>query len=337
MRKIHYLLLAAVAALASCSQNEITAELPPVAPTPISFAPQMGNSVATRVDVALDNKVSLGVFAFNAGTAYSSIQDMRLRYVTAESGWFLNPKEHYYPADGSAVDFWAYGPKGNTHLSTISCDPVNGPAFTLTLSSTDIGPTAVDIFATEDKATGKLSTATAPIAFTLKHLLAQVKFEAKTKTAQDALDYDIKIYDIAISAMSDGDYAINTWTTPATGKTANDTLVWKPVDLDDTQAVLTATAAPVGELVSLIPGQKTRIIVKARIYKKNQSAMVVEQTVTLLLDNTVGKEFLGPGKSYTYTVTVEPKVGKITFDAPEITDWDPTTGNIEIPQPPVVP
>lgn len=330
MKKIHYLLLAAVATLASCGQNEITDRVTPMAPTAISFAPQMGNSVATRADVALDNKVSLGVFAFNAGAIYSSIQDMRLRYVTAESGWFLNPKEHYYPADGSAVDFWAYGPKGNTHLSDIDCDATNGHTFTLTLSGTDIGPTAVDIFATQAKSTGDLANATTPIAFTLKHLLAQVKFLAKTKTAQDATDYDIKIYDIAIETKGEATYANKVWGTPT-----GNAVIWKPVDEDDTQAVLTAAAASVGELVSLIPGQETTITVMAKIFKKNQSTLVTDQTVTLTLDGSgPGKEFLDPGKSYTYTVTVEPKVGKISFSAPQVTDWVAGTGNITMPPAP---
>lgn len=330
MKKILFSMIA-VAAMTSCSQSEDAIEAVPVAPTPIAFAPQMGNTVATRADIALANTVSLGVFAFNGtptATIYDGIEDMRLRYVTASSGWFLNPAEHYYPADGTEVDFWAYGPKGNTHLSGIDCDAANGPTFTLTLGSTDIGPTAVDIFSTQTKATGKLSTASTAVAFTLKHLLAQVKFEAKTNNQASADNYDVKIYDIAIETKAEAVYANKVWETPS-----GSVVTWRPVDEDDTQAILTATAASVGELVSLIPGQETTITVKARVYKKNQSFMVTEQVVSITLDNTSGKEYLEPGKSYTYAITVEPKVGRITFDAPQITDWTPATGDIAVPQP----
>lgn len=327
MKKILFSMLA-VAVMTSCSQSENMIET--VLPTPITFAPQMGNSVASRADVGLDNAVSLGVYAFSGTPAaiYDNIEDMRLRYVTATGGWFLNPAEHYYPADGSTVSFWAYGPKGNTHLNSIACDAAQGPKFTLTLGSTDIGPTAVDIFATQLVATGDLASATTAVAFTLKHLLAQVKFEAKTDSKASADGYDVKIYDIKVETNGVADYANNAWSNWATP------VIWKPVDEDDTQAILTETAAGVGELVSLIPGQATTIAVTARIYKKNQSFLVTEQKVTLTLDNTGGKEYLASGKSYTYTVIVTPKVGKILFDAPKITDWVPATGNITIPTAP---
>lgn len=333
MKKILFLTMA-VLATASCSENEIITEAP--APEPgtglITFASQFGNTVATRADAALPQTVSLGVFAFS-GTVpsiYDGIEDMRLRYVALKNGWFLNPEEHYYPADGSGVDFWAYGPKGNTHLSSIDCDPVDGPKFTLNLVSTDIGPTAVDIFATQAKATGDLASVGTPVTFTLKHLLSKVKFTAKTKTKQEADNYDVKIVDISIKTKGKADYANKGWGNYATSAD----IEWKPVDEDDTQAVLTETATGIGEEVSLIPGQLTTIVVQASVYKKNQSVKVGDQKTTLTLDNSgVGKEFLEAGKCYTYTIEVSPKVGKITFDVPQISDWTNVNGTINIPEP----
>lgn len=325
MKKILFLTMA-VAAMASCSQNDITDESSKDR-APISFGVQFGNTVASRAEVKLDSTLSLGVFAYDVTPdIYDGIEDMRLRYVPASKDWLLNPAEHYYPSDDSEVSFWAYGPKGNAHLSAIACDATKGPQFTLALNSTDIGPTAVDIFATQDVKTGKQSTAkTTSIAFTLKHLLAQVLFTAQAKTAEDANLYDIKVYDIEVKTGGKADYADKKWTN-FSGET-----LWKPVDEDDTQKTLTATAAPVGELVSLIPGQKTTITVKARIYKKSQSVQVTEQTAVLDLDGTTGKEFLEAGKTYTYALTVTPEVGRITFAAPQITDWAPSSGAVEVP------
>lgn len=325
MKKILFLTMA-VAAMASCSQNDITDESSKDR-APIAFGAQFGNTVSSRADVALDNSVSLGVFAYNGATPaiYDNIVDMRLRYVSAATpaGWYLNPAEHYYPSDNSEVSFWAYGPKGNAHLSAIDCDATKGPKFTLALNSTDIGPTAVDIFATQTVQTGKQSEASTPVTFTLKHLLAQVKFEAKTDTKASADGYDIKVYDIAVATNGTADYADKLWTN------FSDAITWKSVDEDDTQKTLTETAAPVGELVSLIPSQKTTITVKARVYKKNQSVMVTEQTATLELKETA--DFLEAGKLYTYTLTVTPQVGKIIFSAPQITDWAPSAGSVDIP------
>lgn len=329
MKKILFLTMA-VAAMASCSQNDITDESSKDR-TPISFGAQFGNTVTSRADAApapkdLDQTVSLGVFAYAGSptaSIYDNIEDMRLRYVTASTGWFLNPAEHYYPSDDSEVSFWAYGPKGNAHLSSIACDAAKGPQFTLALNSTDIGPTAVDIFATQDVQKGKQSTASTAITFTLKHLLAQVKFEAKADSKQSADDYDIKVYDIAVATNGKADYADKAWTNFTVPTT------WKPVDEDDTQKTLTETAASVGELVSLIPGQATTITVKARIYKKNQSVMVTEQTGTLELK--AAADYLKAGSLYTYTLTVTPEVGRITFAAPQITDWAPSAGSVDIP------
>lgn len=328
MKKILFLTMA-VAAMASCSQNDVTSEVSSKDRAPIAFGAQFGNTVSSRADVALDNSVSLGVFAYNGtptASIYDGIEDMRLRYVSAATpaGWYLNPAEHYYPSDDTEVSFWAYGPKGNAHLSSIDCDAAKGPQFTLALNSTDIGPTAVDIFATQAVQTGKQSTASTAITFTLKHLLAQVKFEAKADTKASADNYDIKVYDIEVATNGTADYADKVWTNFSVPTT------WKPVDEDDTQKTLTETAAPVGELVSLIPGQQTTITVKARVYKKNQSVMVTEQTATLELKETA--DLLKAGSLYTYTLTVTPKVGKITFSAPQVTDWTAVAGTVDIPK-----
>lgn len=325
MKKILFFAVA-IAAMTSCSQNDVLTQTPEAKQVPISFSPQVGNSVSTRADISLGDTISLGVFAYKGADAYDHIKDMRLRYMAEDgdipAGWYLNPKDHYYPADGAEVKFWAYGPKGNTHLSSIDCEPDNGPKFTLTLSASDMGPTAVDLFATQLNGKGSLGDAATPVAFTLKRLLSQIKFEAKTKTATDATNYDVKIYDIAVVGLNVGDYSNKAWTLPAAGKAASDTIAWKPVDLDDTQAVLTASATSVGELVSVFPKSNLTIRVKARIYKKNQSALVVEQVNELKLTPTS----LEPGKRYTYTITVSPSVGKIIFDTPKITDWEDAAG-----------
>lgn len=329
-----------IAAMASCSQNDTITEVPTPEPVPISFNPQLGNTVATRTDAALSNNVSLGVFAFNGSAIYDNINDMRLRYVAAvvPGGWFLNPKDHYYPADQSQVDFWAYGPKGNTHFSNIGCDPVKGPKFTLKLGSTDIGPTVVDVFATQTVQSGNYTAANTPITFTLKHLLTQVKFKAKTDNQTSAENYDVKIVDIKIEASGTADYIYNTAAPAQSWGNFSDPVIWKPVDEDNTLAALTATANPIGEVVSLIPGQETVITVKAEIYKKGQSAKLTDQINTLTLDGTTGKELLGAGKNYTYTITVTPTVAKIIFGAPQITDWtDDTSGTITLPEPTPVP
>ncbi|WP_455591899.1 fimbrillin family protein [Bacteroides sp.] len=312
----------AIAAMTSCSQNDVLTQAPEAGQAPISFSPQLGNSVATRADVDLENTVSLGVFAFSNNTAYDNITDMRLRYVADDDvpGWYLNPRDHYYPADGSAVSFWAYGPKGNVHLKTIACDPTAGPSFDLSLTSVDMGPTAVDVFVTKAVATGKLATATTPVAFKLEHLLSQVKFKAKVDTKANAELYDVKLYDISVITKGTASYSAGSWTPTGTDVT------WKPVDQDDTQAVLTENAADFGELVSVIPGQVTTIKVKARIYKKNQSALVVEQEAEIKLASTA--DYMAAGKTYTYTITITPSVGKIVFSAPQITDWEAVTDKV---------
>lgn len=304
-----------IAAMASCSQNEIVTEN--AVPVPISFAPQFGNSVASRGANDLAQDKTLGVYAYNGGTPgiYDGISNSALAYST--DGWYLDT-DHYYPSDDSEVSFWAYGPKDETHLSSIDCTSDNGPQFTLTLANTN---TDVDVFATQEVKTGKKTSANA-IVFPLKRVLAQVKFKAKTATESDATNFDVKINSITIATKGTADYATKAWTNHS-----ND-LTWTVVSAEG--AALSNTASDQGTSVNLIPQQAVTFTVNAHVYDKGKDVLIGDQTATLELDNTTGNEYLAQGNSYTYTISVAPNVGKITFGTPTLDPWNDAAGTIEV-------
>lgn len=312
MKKSLFLALA-IAAMVSCSQNEVITD-GSTASKPISFAPQFGNSVATRADGALDQSITLGVYAYNSSSIYDEISNLPLAYAT--DGWYLTPKEHYYPNDDSDVNFWAYAPKDESHLSSTACDATNGPSFTLTLANTDKD---VDILATQAVVTGKKSTSSTPITFTLKHLLAQVKFKAKVNSTENAGAFDVKIYEITIATKGTANYANKTWSSFSSD------LTWTVIGTEGSS--LTETATDAGTPVNLIPEQATTITVKAKVYKKGTTVVISDQTATLTTNGT-DTPHLAQGNCYTYTITVTPNVGQITFAAPQVTEWTEQTGEL---------
>lgn len=312
------LLALAIATMASCSQNEVVID-GSTASKPIFFAPQFGNSVATRIDAGLDQSITLGVYAYNSNSIYDGITNLPLAY--SVDGWYLTPKEHYYPNNDSEVNFWAYGPKEQTQLnSSQACDATNGPSFTLTLANTDKD---VDILATQTVVTGKKSESSTPIAFTLKHVLAQVKFKAKVNSTDNANAFDVKLYEISVATNGTANYANSAWST------FSNSLTWSVINTEESTA-LTAEAVDKGASVNLIPEQATTITVKAKVYKKGSSVVISDQTATL---TTNDGNHLAQGNCYTYTITVTPNVGQITFAEPQVTGWQQKTGDLA----PVVP
>lgn len=321
MKKSLFLALV-IAAMASCSQNEVVID-GSTASKPISFAPQFGNSVATRTDAGLGQSITLGVYAYNSNSIYDEIENLPLAYTSSGTvGWYLTPKDHYYPNDDSEVSFWAYGPKDESHLSSTACNVTNGPSFTLTLANTDKD---MDILATQAVATGKKSTATTPIAFTLKHVLAQVKFKAKVNSTENANTFDVKIYEITIKTKGKANYSNKAWS-----NFGGDDVTWAVIDTEG--SALTASAADAGAPVNLIPKQATTITVKAKVYKKGETVVISDQTATLTTNGSTPAH-LEQGNCYTYTINVTPNVGKIEFAEPQVTGWVDQSGDLA----PVIP
>lgn len=127
MKKQFLFGMAAVAALCSCSNNEVL-EAPESLKTPIAFGTYVGSSVDGRALVnnksaiegtiisGVKNRAGIGVFAYyTAGTAYASangtpnfMYNQKLEYKT--SAWEYTPLKYWPNNDGDKVSFFAYAP-----------------------------------------------------------------------------------------------------------------------------------------------------------------------------------------------------------------------------------
>lgn len=301
MKKI-LIAMCAVAAMASCSKNEVVESA--MTQQEMTFGVVKGNSVATKTTTGLETDEVLGVYAFSGNTAFDGIENEKLSYIS--SAWAL-PTTHYYPVTGD-VTFWAYGEDGkdvtNSEgvISEQSCDATNGPAFTVTIPAATLD---ADVYATQAVATGSASTATtAPVTFALQRVLASLVVKAQLSDAA-ATDITVKITAVTVSASTSGEYANKVWT--SAGSSVD-------YSLSSTTSSISTDAAEFGS-VNLVPYIDTypTINVTGAVYQND----VAIRTLTAETELTA----FAAGSQYTYTLQVSPTGTAITFGQPTVTDW----------------
>lgn len=148
MKKQFLFRMAAVAALCSCSNNEVL-EAPESLKTPIAFGTYVGNSVNGRALVndisaikgtitqGVTNRAGIGVFAYyTEGTDYSSangtpnfMYNQKLEYKS--SAWEYTPLKYWPNNNGDKVSFFAYAPyspcdNDGSATSTSDTDNITG-------------------------------------------------------------------------------------------------------------------------------------------------------------------------------------------------------------------
>lgn len=208
MKKSIFLLAAAAAAFASCTQNEVMEVAENRA---IGFSSFVGNN--TRADVTTDNISTFWVFGDYNNTNWVDVFN---NVKVSKTGDWASEQLAYWQVD-KRYNFGAYA-DGTTNLTTetgVKYDPTTN---TLTFTSYTAGGNDL-IAATATGQSWNGSGEPDKVSFTFDHMLSKIVFTFKTKAADT---YTMKVTNLKINNTAIKT-ATGTYTTTPVWNTANNT------------------------------------------------------------------------------------------------------------------
>lgn len=311
MKKSIFLLAAAAAAFASCTQNEVMEVAENRA---IGFNGFVNNNTrAVTVVTALTNFYVFAEFGESNGT-----------YGTQVYANESNSVVHYWQAS-KYYSFGAYADGENGKIGNATFDAATG-----TLTFPEYTPDdAKDLVAAVEKLQSNADvTANSPVELTFNHMLSQVKFTFKTT---DADAYELKISNLKIEGAVSK--ATGTYNGKPNWSDIQESAGYAYEDIADVAVAANDYTASVVRLV--IPQENTNALKVTFTATVSGSGMTektapFEATLGYTADQKVDTEdnTWTPGYRYNYTATInadqiDPSLGtqKIEF-TPTVTDWD---------------
>ena len=177
MRTNNVLMAIATLAIAGCSQNEIT-EQSPDTNAPIGFGVYTGvqtKGTETTTNTLQADNVGFGVVALN--TAKNAVY-MTERNVIHNTGSWAYSNLAYWPADGTALNFYSFAPYTGSGITKTSFETITPKIdFSVNTNMTNM----VDLVAAEATA----SSGTVGLEF--KHILTRVAFTASTEVTSTTI------------------------------------------------------------------------------------------------------------------------------------------------------
>ena len=336
MRKSLLLLGVAVAALASCTQNEV---LDIAESNVIKFDNAfVGNTTkATAPEVTTDNITDIYVYAQNAasdqdgtGTAVFTNEHV---YKTTAGEWSYDDLVKWDNTTNTYYKFAAYAGKELT-TDNVSFDWSSG-----LLSFQDLtidGDNQYDLLANSTAVTDESTDGRPKIQFSLGHLLSMVQFTLKSgfgETCKVKIE-EFKFYGLKTQGGCSFSSAWN-WT-PSGNDAAISEDKFVGADGEATAVAASSTESKATDVVEswvVIPqaiqgtgaaDPKQMVSFKATVFDGEQQ--LAQKTLTASLPAITWQ----PGFRYNYIFTINIDVMEledvyITFDAPTVTDWDKTT------------
>lgn len=313
MKKSLFMMGVAVAALSSCTQSEVLN----VADNNVIKFENAYVGKATRAATVLDNS-NFGSFYVYGYDSYAPGSDVFTGENVFKGDGTAWGYDNLKPYDENAVyTFAAYSDGGTTKGTGQLATGVNFDA------STTPATLKIDNYTTTDNkdlivsfSHSNIDDANAPVAFTFKHALAQVKF-----TIQSALGDENKI---AISNFSVTGFADNAWLTYTMGENHEvDDISWsstsatKTIDALDNNVATTSNSA-YGTYV-VIPQTVATLTMtfNATLYKADGTK--VEKTG---MTATVSSQEFTEGYRYNFIATIDgPDMGQISFAKPIVEEW----------------
>lgn len=317
MKKSLFMMGVAVAALSSCTQSEVLN----VADNNVIKFENAYVGKATRAATVLDNSNfgSFYVYGYNSTSPATDVFTGENVFKGDGTAWGYDNLEPY---DENAVyTFAAYSDGGTTKGTGQLATGVNFDA------STTPATLKIDNYTTTDNkdlivsfSHNNIDDANAPVAFTFKHALAQVKF-----TIQSALGDENKI---AISNFSVTGFADNANLTYTMGENHEvDIISWanlgggtsatKTINALDNNVATTSNSA-YGTYV-VIPQKVLTLTMKfdATLYKAD-GTKVEKNGMTA----TVSGQVFNEGYRYNFIATIDgPDMGQISFAEPIVEEW----------------
>ena len=310
MKKSLFMMGVAVAALSSCTQSEVLN----VADNNVIKFENAYVGKATRAATVLDNDNFGSFYVYGYDGADYIFENVNV-FKGDGTAWGYDNLVEY--ADSKTYTFAAYSDGGTTKGT-------GQLATGVTFSTTPATTLGIAGYTTTDNkdlivsfSHNNIDDANAPVAFTFKHALAQVKF-----TIQSALGDENKI---AISNFSVTGFADNANLTYTMGENHGvDAISWgstsatKTIDALDNNVATTSNSA-YGTYV-VIPQKVTTLTMTfdATLYKADGSK-VEKKGMTA----TVSGQVFTEGFRYNFIATIDgPDMGQISFDDILVEDWN---------------
>ena len=309
MKKSLFMMGVAVAALSSCTQSEVLN----VADNNVIKFENAYVGKATRAATVLDNSNFGSFYVYGYDGSQNIFENVNV-FKGDGSAWGYDNLVEY--ADSKTYTFAAYSDGGTTKGTG---QLASGAIFSTTPATT-LGIAGYTTTDNKDLIVSfshnNIDDANAPVAFTFKHALAQVKF-----TIQSALGDENKI---AISNFSVTGFADNANLTYTMGENHEvDAISWsstsatKTIDALDNNVATTSNSA-YGTYV-VIPQTVTtlRMTFDATLYKAD-GTKVEKKGMTA----TVSSQEFTEGYRYNFIATIDgPDMGQISFAKPIVEEW----------------
>ena len=313
MKKSLFMMGVAVAALSSCTQSEVLN----VADNNVIKFENAYVGKATRAATVLDNDNfgSFYVYGYDSNASGSDVFTGENVFKGDGTAWGY---DNLKPYDENAVyTFAAYSDGGTTKGTGQLATGVNFDA------STTPATLKIDNYTTTDNkdlivsfSHNNIDDANAPVAFTFKHALAQVKF-----TIQSALGDENKI---AISNFSVTGFADNANLTYTMGENHEvDAISWsstsatKTIDALDNNVATTSNSAYGTYVVIPQTVATLKMTFDATLYKAD-GTKVEKKGMTA----TVSRQEFTEGYRYNFIATIDgPDMGQISFAKPIVEEW----------------
>ena len=281
-----FLLGVAVAALASCTNEEVVSVPENAA---INFTGAFVDK-ATKADVTTDNIEKFWVFGYYGTTPTEVFNNVGVNKPTSGGNW--QSEETEYWTTGNAYEFGAYA-NGTSSLTTTTQVSFSATEKKLTFTNYEAGANDLIASTASVSALSDLTSVQA-VPFTFKHMLAKVKFTFKTT----ATDYTMKVEDLQINN------AIKTCTGSYTGGTP--TITWET-------ASATATPSAAYVYADIANYATTGSASTDACYVIPQSVPADEDYITVTFKVTAsGDAISGGSKSATFTANLKTSGSKWT-------------------------
>ena len=280
-----FLLGVAVAALASCTNEEVVSVPENAA---INFTGAFVDK-ATKADVTTDNIAKFWVFGSYGPTPTEVFNNVGVNKPTGTGNW--QSEETEYWTTGNAYEFGAYA-NGTSSLTTTTQVSFSAADKKLTFTNYEAGANDLIASTTSVSALDNVNSAQ-PVPFTFKHMLAKVKFTFKTT----ATDYTMKVEDLQINN------AIKTCTGSYTGGTP--TITWET-------ASATATSSAAYVYADIANYATTGSASTDACYVIPQSVPADEDYVTVTFKVTASGDAISGTQEATFTANLKTSDNKWT-------------------------
>lgn len=316
MKKSLLVLGVAVAALASCTNEEVTE----VAQNRvIGFNSFVNNATkATDVETAgLTDFYVFGSYDNDASIVFSNTK------VTGTNGGTYTPENTAYWQQDKSYTFAAYADGNGGQLTTT--DKVSFANGTLSISNYSVDNTK-DLIAATATATGPAAGSDQSVGLTFKHLLSKVKFTFTTKASPEG--YRMEVSNLTFDGIKTGAscaFSNNTISTAWTGTNGDYTVA----TLDD-YAVEGGSKAT--EEIFVIPQSNAAITASftVTVYDEKTGTQIATNSYSNVSLAVPDDNLWTNGYAYNYTATINPddvddQLKPITFTVTEVDEWVPAS------------